>query len=682
MTQESSAVAPAPAPEKNLAQLEEQVKALKADIGRLEKNDRLRKLVEAHIPTGAKVIVVSKGDSDLVEMRGRHGLHFPQGDDGAWLGYHPATSDDAIAHLEELRAAGAEYFIVPAASSWWLQHYTRLKEHLEQRYHFVASQEDAGVIYRLALRTRPLQHTFSVVICTYNRAALLANAIDSIFKQDYPRDKFEIIIIDNDSPDDTAEVVARYARQSSVPFSYHVETRKGTSHARNLGVAKARNDYIAFLDDDETAAPNWLASFDQVINDHKALVVGGRYEKVFADGFVPPDWFNFQYVKGLFGVNYREWGKKETVFRIDKSYYLAAGNSAYARQLFQYFGSYSTQLGHVGTISFAGEETYFNMVLEKHGIPIFYTDAAVIYHHIERSRTTKKHIRQKARWSGMCNAMIHTMFYGFRETRKMCRGRMQELKTLLQAVRRNPGDPQNFSRNCRIIYNYSYLRKFKQLQLKRLMGMWRPIREPASYDLRGWIAEVRALPKKQLESCQRLYDLYVALSDTTRARRVHEKLMRLLAKENPAGGTVPAPSREARKQQYRELVRRVQQTVAAHVPAGARIVVASKGDEELIKLADRQGWHFPQAKGGEFAGCYPKNSAEAIAHLEALRSRGGDYFLLPQTALWWLEHYPGFKEHLEKNYALTVRQDDTCLVFALRGAGERNGVNGQAAHSK
>src|SRR5262249_21007801 len=151
-------------------------------------------------------------------------------------------------------------------------------------------------------------------------------------------------------------------------------------------------------------------------------------EMVFEPGFTPPDWFHFQYVRGFFGINYRDWGKKESVFRIRQPYYLGGGNSAYARKLFQYFGGYSPQLGRDRKTLLAGEETYLNLLMDKHGIPIFYSDAAVIYHYIESDRVTKQHLKRKAHWSGITNAIIHSLFFGFKETRKKAKGNWRELR--------------------------------------------------------------------------------------------------------------------------------------------------------------------------------------------------------------------------------------------------------------
>jgi GT2 family glycosyltransferase len=109
---------------------------------------RVEAAVRRHLPEGSSVLVVSKGDDSLVELEGHRAMHFPQLSDGAYSGHHPASDDDAIAELEELRKRGAEYLVIPATSLWWLDHYARLRRHLEQ-YERTSDDQATAVIYKL-----------------------------------------------------------------------------------------------------------------------------------------------------------------------------------------------------------------------------------------------------------------------------------------------------------------------------------------------------------------------------------------------------------------------------------------------------------------------------------------------------------------------------------------------------
>jgi hypothetical protein len=117
---------------------------------------------------------------------------------------------------------------------------------------------------------------------------------------------------------------------------------------------------------------------------------------------------------------------------------------------------------------------------------------------------------------------------------------------------------------------------------------------------------------------------------------------------------------------YQELVRRLGELVERTVPPGATVLVISKGDDDLLSFAGRQGWHFPQDDTGRYIGYHPRDSAAAIEALEALRARGADFLTLPTTASWWLTHYTEFAEHLARNYDKLAEHADTGIIYALR----------------
>ena len=123
-------------------------------------------------------------------------------------------------------------------------------------------------------------------------------------------------------------------------------------------------------------------------------------------------------------------------------------------------------------------------------------------------------------------------------------------------------------------------------------------------------------------------------------------------------------------QSYEVCLERVPQVVASVVPPGSTVVVVSRGDPALLPNGERTGWHFPRTNEGVYAGAHPRDSADAIDHLELLRAEGGQFLVFPSTAFWWLEYYEDFKRHLESNYPLIVQRDDSCLIFDLRGTQE------------
>lgn len=91
---------------------------------------RVTRIVSGLVEPEASVLVVSRGDPSLLELRAGHAAHFPQGPDGGFAGFYPPDDESAVAHLRELRDAGARYLVFPATSTWWLDHYGSLASYL------------------------------------------------------------------------------------------------------------------------------------------------------------------------------------------------------------------------------------------------------------------------------------------------------------------------------------------------------------------------------------------------------------------------------------------------------------------------------------------------------------------------------------------------------------------------
>ncbi len=121
------------------------------------------------------------------------------------------------------------------------------------------------------------------------------------------------------------------------------------------------------------------------------------------------------------------------------------------------------------------------------------------------------------------------------------------------------------------------------------------------------------------------------------------------------------------KNPYPYMIQRIRQIAASALPKGATVLVATKGDEELLNLGEVTGWHFLRAEDGSYPGHHPESSEAAIDALERLRSEGAGYLLLPATSLWWLEHYDKFAEHLKSQYAVVAEDTESCVIYALSG---------------
>lgn len=142
------------------------------------------------------------------------------------------------------------------------------------------------------------------------------------------------------------------------------------------------------------------------------------------------------------------------------------------------------------------------------------------------------------------------------------------------------------------------------------------------------------------------------------------------------GGREPEGTAQGRRapddpaRDYRRLVEGVLDRLHRHLPRGARALVVSRGDDGLLKVAGRDAQHFPQTRTGLYAGYHPADGTEAVEHLETLRLAGAEYFVLPATAGWWLDHYHELRRYLERRCERVVDDPGTCVVYALEPAVE------------
>jgi hypothetical protein len=162
-------------------------------------------------------------------------------------------------------------------------------------------------------------------------------------------------------------------------------------------------------------------------------------------------------------------------------------------------------------------------------------------------------------------------------------------------------------------------------------------------------------------------DIEECFSEQRVAEIVRSRLA-LLAERGAAPG-----SRQSRRRPpgtkgfpgYRELVERVRSAIEANTPPEATVAIVSRGDELLLEFAERTAWHFPRNGDGGYAGYYPTDSTAAIAHLEQLRANGATHLAIPASSSWWLEHYDGMREHLEKRYEVVFDDPATATMFRL-----------------
>jgi glycosyltransferase involved in cell wall biosynthesis len=115
---------------------------------------------------------------------------------------------------------------------------------------------------------------FSVVIPTYNRRDILRACLQALSRQQYPRDAFEVVVIDDGGSDSLADL--EESLDGQLLWRLHRQPRAGPAAARNLGALHAKGEYLAFTDDDCEPAPDWLVRLEQSLVKHPDCLIGGR----------------------------------------------------------------------------------------------------------------------------------------------------------------------------------------------------------------------------------------------------------------------------------------------------------------------------------------------------------------------------------------------------------------------
>ena len=129
------------------------------------------------------------------------------------------------------------------------------------------------------------------------------------------------------------------------------------------------------------------------------------------------------------------------------------------------------------------------------------------------------------------------------------------------------------------------------------------------------------------------------------------------------GASTPSPSLE-----YARLRDRIREQVKRLVPRGAKVLVLSKGDGALLELGGLHARHFPQSASGGYAGYHPANGKAAVAALQPLLPQAA-YLVIPQTSLWWLEHYPEFNRFLAARFTRLKTDSTICHIYTLNPDG-------------
>jgi len=226
----------------------------------------------------------------------------------------------------------------------------------------------------------------SVVIPTYNRKDMLKECLDSLFNQTYPKDKYEIIVVNDGSTDGTEEVLKEYAKKAPCAFKWLTQQNKGSYAARNLGIRNARGEIICFTDDDCIADKRWLEELVKGFTNGGIGGVGGR----------------------IIAYNPRkiveEYAKMDQESAIKSVFppFLITCNAAYRRDVLEIVGGFDPYFRNGGDNDMGIRVTW-------KGYKLKYAPDAIVYH---KHRTTfMGFIKQQYAYGTGCSRLGKKYFY-------------------------------------------------------------------------------------------------------------------------------------------------------------------------------------------------------------------------------------------------------------------------------
>lgn len=244
-----------------------------------------------------------------------------------------------------------------------------------------------------------------VIIPTFNRAALLERAVRSVLKARRNGDfEVAVTVVDNNSADGTAQVVAQMVAESQGRLRCLREQRQGKSHAVNAALLATNGEFVALADDDQCMDAEWL----NVI--YRALSEGFDFVTGPVDGdwqATPPLWYDDR-LRGVLSLN--SWGDQRIIYRDDenpRARSISGGNVALRRSVLEQVGRfYHPELGKTADTFAMGEDSELFLRLRRAGARGLYEPQMKVSHLVPRERLTKQYFRAWHRGYGASVALL------------------------------------------------------------------------------------------------------------------------------------------------------------------------------------------------------------------------------------------------------------------------------------
>jgi glycosyltransferase involved in cell wall biosynthesis len=253
-------------------------------------------------------------------------------------------------------------------------------------------------------RARAEAPQLSVVLCTYNRGELLEAALRALLEQsESATPSFEILVVDNNSSDETRQIVQRVAT-ADCRVRYIFEPHQGLSYARNAGIRGARAPLIAFTDDDVRVTPDWVAAVVRAFQEHPdADLVGGRVLPVWPS--CPPAWLTREHWAPLALADF---GEAPLAVTLERPICLLGANLALRRSVFDAVGLFASDVQRVEDGIGSVEDHEFQLRLLRFGCKGVYDPRIVVHAAVQADRLKREYHRRWHTSHGHFHALMRS----------------------------------------------------------------------------------------------------------------------------------------------------------------------------------------------------------------------------------------------------------------------------------
>lgn len=277
---------------------------------------------------------------------------------------------------------------------------------------------------------------------------MLRAAIRSVVEQDFSVTGYEVVVVDNASTDETAEVVSEFKVHRNVRYLY--EGTAGLNPARNAGWREARGAYAVYLDDDAVAESGWLSAIRDgfAAAGGKPVVIGGRVDPIWLAE--RPKWLSDALAVTLTIVN---WGHTLRPLRKVPDEWLAGANIAIPKSFLEEIGGFDARLDRLGRNLLSNGDILIQRQAQRHGLQCLYHPYMRVRHTVTANRLTQRWFVARYYWQGISDAVMEII-----ETAPDYRRRVREALSRTRRLLRAEGvfrdlmlptqNPEVFTRKC------------------------------------------------------------------------------------------------------------------------------------------------------------------------------------------------------------------------------------------